>query len=126
MAGYVPLPSSKLALLPHSRPAGSIDPAQIAYITVRVRSTGDRAVLERKAHELSNQPLGQRKYLSREELTQQYGAKATDLDLIEQLAQQHNLIVTHRSTAQRSIVLKDSQCQAFFGGNLRAREEKRR
>ena len=106
MTGYIALPKSKLAPLPHSRPAGSIDPAEIAYITVRVRSSGDRAELERKAHELSNQPLGERKYLSREKVAQQYGANTTDLDLIEKLAQQHNLIVVHRSTAQRSIVLK--------------------
>lgn len=106
MAGYIPLPSSKRAPLPDSRPAGPIDPAQIATITVRVRSSGDKAALESKAHELSHQPLEQRTYPSREELAQQYGAKAEDLDLVEQFAQQHNLIVVHRSKAERSIVLK--------------------
>jgi kumamolisin len=106
MAVYVPLPSSKRALLPHSRPAGPIDPSEIASVTVRVRSAGDVAALEKRVLEQSNQPLEQRTYLSVEELAQQHGARTDDLDLIEHLAQQHNLVVVHRSAAERSIVLK--------------------
>jgi kumamolisin len=34
------------------------------------------------------------------------GASAADLDLVEQFAHQHNLVVAHRSAAERSIVLK--------------------
>ena len=106
MVVYVPLPGSKRELLPHSRPAGPINPSESAVITVRVRSIGDIKALEKTAYELGNQRLEDRTYLTREELAQQYGARAEDLDLVEQLAQQHNLVVVHRSAAERSIVLK--------------------
>jgi len=106
MAGFVPLPGSKRELLPNSRPAGPINPSEIAVITVRVRSVGDIKALEKTVYELGSQKLKDRTYLTREELAQQYGASANDLDLVEQLAQQHNLVVVHRSTAERSIVLQ--------------------
>jgi kumamolisin len=106
MVAYVPLAGSRRELLPHSRPAGPIDPSEIAVITVRVRSKGDIKALEKKVYELGTQRLENRVYLTREELAQQYGARAEDLDLIEQLAQQHNLVVVHRSAAERSIELK--------------------
>jgi hypothetical protein len=41
MAVYVPLASSKPALLPNSGSAGPIDPSEIARITVCVRSAGE-------------------------------------------------------------------------------------
>jgi kumamolisin len=106
MAGYVPLPGSKRLLLPNSRSAGPVDPSEIDSITVRIRSTGDTEALEKRVHEQSTQPLADRTYLTREELAQHHGASAEDLDLVEQFAQQHNLVVVHRSAAERSIVLK--------------------
>jgi kumamolisin len=106
MVVYVPLAGSKRELLPHSRPAGRINPSESAVITVRVRSIGDIKALEKRAYELGTQRLEDRIYLTREELAQQYGARAEDLDLVEQLTQQHNLLVVHRSAAERSIVLK--------------------
>jgi kumamolisin len=106
MAGYVPLPGSKRALLPNSRPAGAIDPSEVDSITVRVRSSGDVGALEKGVYEQSKKPLNERTYLTREDLAKQHGASADDLDLVEQFAQQHNLIVVHRSAAERSIVLQ--------------------
>jgi len=82
MVVYVPLPGSKRELLPHSRPAGPINPSESAVITVRVRSIGDIKALEKTAYELGNQRLEDRTYLTREELAQQYGARAEDLDLV--------------------------------------------
>ncbi len=106
MSGFVTLPGSKRLLLPNSRPAGPIDPSQIETITVRVRSAGDPAALEKTVNEQSKLPPKDRTYLTREELAQKLGASAADLDLVEQLAQQHNLVVVHRSAAERSIVLR--------------------
>ncbi len=105
MASYVPLPGSKRTLLPNSRPAGPVDRSEMASITVRVRSAGDPAALERQVYEQSQKPLQDRTYLSREELAKTNGASAADLDQIEQFAQRHNLMVVHRSAAERSIVL---------------------
>src|SRR5215467_7926162 len=106
MAVYVPLPGSKRTLLPNSRPAGPIDPSEIASLTVRVRSAGDPEALAKKAYELANTPLAQRKYLTHDELEKQHGAKQEDLDKIEHFAQEHDLTVVHRSASERSVVLK--------------------
>jgi kumamolisin len=106
VAKYVQLQGSKRLLLSDSRPAGPIDPSEIDSITVRVRSAGDAGALEKKVYEESQKPLKDRTYLTRDELASQHGASAADLDLVEQLAQQHNLVVVHRSAAERSIVLK--------------------
>jgi kumamolisin len=106
MAIYVPLPGSRRVPLPNSRPAGPIDKQEIASLTVRVRSAGDPKALERFVQEQASQPFSSRQYLTREEFARQYGANAADLDLIERLAQEHDLMVVHRSAAERLVVLK--------------------
>jgi kumamolisin len=106
MAVYVPLPGSKRTLLAHSSPAGPIDPSEITSLTVRVRSTGDTGALVKKAYELGSTPMAERKYLTRDQLEHQHGASKEDLDKVEQYAQQHDLMVVHRSAAERSLVLK--------------------
>jgi kumamolisin len=102
----VTLPGSKRALLPNSRAAGPVDPTERVSLTVRTRSAGDVAALEQRVQRLSREPLAQRTYLTREELAREHGAKAEDLDLVEELAHEHNLMVVHRSAAERSIVLE--------------------
>lgn len=106
MAVYIPLPGSKRALLPNSRPAGAVDPSEVASITVRVRSVGDPAALAKTAYDLANTPMAERQYLTHDELEKRHGAAQEDLDKIEHFAQEHNLMVVHRSAAQRSVVLK--------------------
>jgi kumamolisin len=106
MAVYVPLPGSKRSLLPNSRPAGPVDPLEIASLTVRVRSSGDTASLAKRVYDQASQPLASRTYLTRDELAAQHGASKDDLDKIEAFAQKHNLFVVHRSGAERSIVLR--------------------
>src|SRR5258708_6640668 len=106
MAVYVPLPGSKRALLPNSRPAGPIDSSELASVTVRVRSVGDAAGLAKTAYDLASTPMAARKYLTHDELEKQHGAAQEDLDRIEHFAQEHDLTVVHRSAAERSVVLK--------------------
>jgi len=106
MAAYTTLPGSKRTLLANSRPAGPIDPSEIVSLTVRVRSAGDPQALAKKAYELANTPINERKYLSHEELEKQFGARQEDLDAIEHFAHEHDLTVVHRSASQRSIVLR--------------------
>src|ERR1039457_3648650 len=108
MSNYVTLPGSKKHLLPNSRAVGPINKLEIASLTVRVRSTGDLDALEKQLSAQGMKPLEQRNYASREEFAQQYGASSADMDLVEQLAQEHDLMVVHRSEAERSIVLKGS------------------
>ena len=106
MTVYVPLPGSTRSLMPNSRPAGAIDPTEIASLTVRVRSKDGGASLVKAAYDLAKIPLAQRTYLTREELENKHGASPDDLDKIEHFAQQHNLTVVHRSSAERHVVLK--------------------
>jgi kumamolisin len=106
MPNFVTLKGSQRTLLPHSRPAGQVDPSEIASVTVRVRAGGGIDSLAKKVSELASQPLAERKYLTREEMEAQHGASEADLDKVEQFAQQHDLVVVHRSAAERSIVLK--------------------
>ncbi len=106
MSVYVPIGGSQRSLLPNSRAAGPVDPNEMASVTVRLRSRSDPAALVAKAYELASKPLAQRQYLTHEELEKQHGADPADLDTIEHFAQSHNLMVVHRSSAERSIVLK--------------------
>jgi kumamolisin len=105
MTVYVPLPGSQRVLLPNSRPVGPVDPSEIASLTVRVRSAGDPKALVRKAYELASTPMAERKYLTHDELTKQHGATQEDLDAIEHFAHEHDLMVAHRSAAERAVVL---------------------
>jgi kumamolisin len=106
MVTRVTLAGSKRTLLPHSRPAGPVDPSEIATLTIRTRSAGDMAALEKRVQEQAALPLEKRTYLTHEELAAAHGAKAEDLDLIERLAHEHDLMVVHRNRAERSIGLK--------------------
>jgi kumamolisin len=103
MSVYVPIGGSTRALLPNSRAAGPVDPNEIASVTVRLRSRGDPAALAAKAYEIASKPLAQRQYLTHAELEKQHGADRADLDTLEHFAQSHNLMVAHRSAAERSI-----------------------
>lgn len=106
MVAYVPVAGSQRALLPDSRPAGSIDPSEVASLTIRVRPRGDSAELERQVIAEATKPLEERHYLTREELAQQNAASKEDLDLVEQYARRHDLEVVHRSAPERTVVLR--------------------
>jgi kumamolisin len=106
MTVYVPLPGSKKSLLPNSRPAGPVNPSELASLTVRVRSAGDPKALEKRVYEQAAKPLAKREYLTHEQLAEQHGASKEDLDKVEAFAQQHDLFVVHRSAAARSIELR--------------------
>jgi kumamolisin len=103
---YVVLAGSNRALLPGSTPVGPVDTSEIASLTVRVRSQGDLEALARTTYDEAGKPLSQRTYLSHEEFASQYGASKEDLDAIEAVAQRHDLMVVHRSGAERSVVLR--------------------
>src|SRR5690348_2608885 len=100
------LPGSQRELLPNSRRAGSVDPNEMASITVRVRSSAGSDQLEGLVKDLYSQPLEKRKYLTRDELASRFGASEDDLDKVERYAQGFNLLVTYRSARERTIVLK--------------------
>jgi kumamolisin len=105
MVSRVVLAGTKRSPLPNSRPAGPVDLRGVASITVRTRSRGDWAALEQLILAQALLPLSERRYLTHAELEDAYGARVEDLDLIEQLAHEHDLGIARRSAATRSIVL---------------------
>src|SRR3954463_4091935 len=106
MPAYVGLPSSKRKLLPNSRLAGNVQLNEMASLTIHVRSGGDFGKLEAEVLKQSDLPIDKRKYLTREELKDQFGASPTDLDAVEKYAQQHSLMIVHRNAAERSVVVR--------------------
>jgi kumamolisin len=106
MMGHIILPGSKRTLLPNSRPAGPADPSEIADLTVRVRSSGDLEALAEWTSAEAAKPLSAREYLTHKDFVERYGASKQDLDRVEILANEHDLVVVHRSAAERSVVLR--------------------
>jgi kumamolisin len=92
-------------LLHGSRPAGPINKSEIASVSVRMRSSGDIADLEKQVADLYARPLAKRTYVSRTALAKSHGARGEDLDAVERFAQVHNLAVSQRSSAERNLVL---------------------
>jgi kumamolisin len=133
MTTFMALARSAHSLLPNSQPAGPIDLSEGAGVTVFVRSKGDLAALEARAREEARKPPGDRSYLSREEVAEQYGASESDMDLLEQYAKEHGLTTESRS-AERSMVLRgtlgnllaafpaDVQLYNHPGGDYRGRQ----
>jgi kumamolisin len=103
-SSYVVLAGSKRDLLANSRQAGSIDPSEIASITVRVRSKAKKGDLDRAVQRIYAQRFDKRKYYSRAQLASEHGARAEDFDAIERYGQQNNLVVSHRNASERSLV----------------------
>src|SRR5260370_2632773 len=104
-SSYVPLPGSKHQPLANSRLAGPIDTSEISSITVRTRPVAAVADIEKKVTAIYAQPLSKREYMTREELTNLNGANPPHLAALDRHAQQFNLVVSHRSATERSLVL---------------------
>lgn len=105
LSGYAPLPGSERTLLPNSRPAGSIDPLQMASLTIRVRAAGPAKALEKTVQDVYAEPIEKRRYLTRAELADRHGALPEDLDAIEAFVTKHNLVVAHRDQAGRALIV---------------------
>ncbi|MEA2860452.1 MAG: kumamolisin [Methylobacteriaceae bacterium] len=106
MLRHVPLPGSFRTPLPNSRPAGSINPNEIVSVTVRTRPKMGVSEMEKLVQEQSAISVDKRKYMTRDELADAHGASADDLNVVEHVAHEHNLRVVHRSSAERTVVLK--------------------
>jgi len=106
MAQFNILQGSERRLLPNSRLAGPVDRSEIASITIRVRSKGNLLELEKLVLSEGAKPLRERKLPTRAKLNEKYGARAEDLTAVEHYAARHNLVVEHRSTAERVVRLR--------------------
>ena len=89
---------------------GATDPNEVFTVSVRVRRRTDAPPLPDLAS-LAATPVGERKYLSREDFAAHYGAAQADLDKIAQFAKANNLEVLESSIPRRTVVLKGTAAQ---------------
>ncbi len=95
---------------------GDINPNETMTVTVLVRRKTDVKALSEPAAE-ALVPNEQKKYISREELAEQYGAAPEDLKLVEDFGRKHGLTVVESSEAKRTVKLSGTAKQmseAFF------------
>src|SRR4051794_21611692 len=104
-----------------AKDCGPVDPEHEAQITVQLRSRTPESEFQKAVEEISAQPIGERKYLSREELAKMRGADPADLARVEAFAKQNNLAVLASGADSRSVTLKGKlgDLQRAFGTELR-------
>ena len=101
----VVLPKSHRKPAPGARVIGNVDPHETIEITIRVRSrtSEDRGKL---LAEMQAVPPAQRRYLSREDLANRFGADPADLDKVAAYAKENELTVTSTSVPRRTVMVK--------------------
>jgi kumamolisin len=119
MAKRVPLPGSVRRAMPGAKVVGKPDPQQRIEITVQVRRRPG-ADLGKTVAQIAAQKLGQRKYLTREELASAAGADPEDFKKIDKFAHDHKLTVVEADVARRTVKLSGTiaDMSAAFGVKL--------
>jgi kumamolisin len=100
----VELKGSTRAAVPGSQDAGPADPNQQIEVSILLR----RPSKPRKFPSLAKigaTPVAKRKYLSREEFAESYGASAGDLEKIRAFAERYGLRVVSENAATRTVKL---------------------
>jgi len=90
---------------PGARLIGDIDASEIFEITIRVRSRSseDKAALLRS---IESQPLGKRQYLTRQQISERFGADPAELEKVAAYARENGLTVTATSVPRRTVTVK--------------------
>ena len=83
-----------------TRPA---DPAEVVSVTISLRRRSGAPPLP--FADILKQPPGQRKYISREEFAERYGADPADVARVEQFARKYGMAVNEVSVAKRTVKL---------------------
>ena len=122
----MPSPKDLVALAANPKPpppgaqvVGDVDPKELVHVTVRVRPHTPIQELRKMVHALAAQAPHVRRHLGRKEFAQQHGARAIDLDKIEEFAGGHGLSVTGSSGELRSVYLQgtaEAMSRAFGVG----------
>ncbi len=102
----VALPASRKSAPKNAKPAGKVPADERLQVTVRLR---------RKPS--ARTPRVEGKPLTREEFRDAYGADPTDIEKVEEFANEHGLDVVQTSLAQRAVKLSGTAkaMQAAFG-----------
>lgn len=112
----VALAGSERAARPGARAVGAPNPDEQIRITLLLRPRKPIQDLM-SANEMSATLPHQRKYMSREQFAEAYGANPDDLAKVEDFAHQHNLTVAEISPARRTVILSGTVAalSAAFG-----------
>ena len=119
----VELKGSARAAFPGGQDAGPADPNQQIEVSILLRR-GSKPGAFPDANQIGSCLPHDRKYLTREEFAQQYGASPADTEKVRAFAAQHGLKVVSEDRASRTIKLSGT-VQAFnaaFGASLRRYE----
>jgi kumamolisin len=109
------IPGSERQPMPGAKAVGAVRSDERIEVTLRLRpktpvqTAADSAVL-------GDAPLGQRKYLTRQEYAASHGADPADLTIVASFAKAHHLVVVESDVARRSVVLSgnaQSMSEAF-------------
>lgn len=104
MAKRIKIPGSERRALTGAKVVGKVDPEQRIEITLQVRRRPG-SPLEQQVAAIASQKLGERKYLTREELANQSGADPADIAKVGSFAHDHGLTVTEASVPRRTVKL---------------------
>ena len=102
---YVNLPGSERGPLPGASSAGPLDPAERVEVTVVLRPDPAQESSVPDLDALGEQPAGQRRHLSRDELAVLRGASPADIEAVRHFAEGHRIDVTEVDRAGRRVVL---------------------
>jgi kumamolisin len=105
---HVPIPNSELLHVLGARAAGRLNLGETAEVTVFLRGASSSQDVESDAHNLGSLRVSARRYLSRSEAAQAYGAEPADISAVESFANEYGLTVSAISPAQRTIRLAGS------------------
>jgi kumamolisin len=114
--GYQRIEGSVRSPVKGTHRIGDINPNETMTVTVLVRRRENVKALPNPVAE-ALMPNEQKKYISREELAEQYGAAPEDLKLVEDFGRKHGLTVVESSEAKRTVKLSGTAKQmseAFF------------
>jgi kumamolisin len=102
MRKTVQLSGSELRLLPGARVKGPISGDEPIEIRITLKAPSS---LQKRADELANQPIEQRKYLTRDELEKTYATDQGTIEKLEDFAREFNLAVSRIDPVQHAVYL---------------------
>jgi kumamolisin len=114
---HVPIPGSHRPP-PPGQPIGPPSPRELMHVTVFLRAA--TAGLGQQTRSLAQQPPASRRYLSRAELTEQFGASPEDIKRVRRFARNNGLHVSQVNRAARTVELSGptARMAAAFGVDL--------
>jgi kumamolisin len=102
--GYQQLENSVRHVVPGAERIRPADPAEVISLTIAVRRRPGAPAPPSQEY-WAETPPGQRRYITDEEFTAEYGAAPADLDLIAAFAGRNGLEVMERNATQRTVVV---------------------